>query len=407
MTPRIRFHPPKWDFERTCYERVCVWHLPLRRPLSQVLWVWEAPALSEYHPVARQAFLSLLTESQPEKLASLRTLGFRLSQEIHLDGLITGLQGLSENLSTAIEITHRLWNEVSLTEGVLRPIVERIARERQRAWAYPSFRANAYLEKYLWGRTYALSSSLAPEEIQTLSAEALRRFYEELLRKSLRHIVIVAPTIPRALFRWLEWQGDLTYRLPIYSPSWDWHSEPDAQAQQVSLRLAYPGLKRSHPNYPLYRLALTHLGGYFGSRLMQEIREKGGYTYGIYAQPTETWAGSYFTIESEIDRARSAEAIQKTLDIVAAWAENPFSDEETLIQTRNYLLARLSPETPSEWGHTVARLLLMGYKPEWYIQNAEQISALERSDYERWIGEPFSKPVGGVIVGSAEAIFAA
>ncbi len=407
MTPAIQFHPPRWELQRACYERVCLWHLPLRRPLSQVFWVWDAPALTEYHPVVRNAFLSLLKESQPERLASLSTLGFRLSQEIHLDGIITGLQGLSENLPEALEILYCLWTEVSLTEGVMRPIVERMARERQRAWAYPSFRASAYLEKHLWQPPYAPSSHLPPEAIQTLSAKEVRRFYEELLRKSLRHIIVVAPAVPRVLFRWMEWQGVLHYRLPLHSPSWGWYTEADESARQVSLRLAYAGLRRNHPDYPLYRLALTHLGGYFGSLLMQEIREKGGYTYGIYAQPTEAWAGSYFTIESEIDKARSTEAIQKVLDIVSAWAEKPFSDEETLLQTRNYLIARLSPETPSEWAHTIARLLLHGYGPQWYIQNAERISTLELSDYERWRGDIFSEPIGAVVVGSPAPIFAA
>lgn len=407
MTPAIQFHPPRWELQRVCYERVCLWHLPLRRPLSQVFWVWDAPALTEYHPVVRNAFLSLLTESQPERLASLRTLGFRLSQEIYLDGLITGLQGLSENLSEALEILYRLWTEVPLTEGTLRPIVERMARERQRAWAYPSFRASAYFEKHLWQPPYVPSSHLPPEAIQTLSAEEVRRFYEELLRKSLRHIIVVAPVVPRILFRWIEWQGVLHYRLPLHSPSWGWYTEADESARQASLRLAYTGLRRSHPDYPLYRLALTHLGGYFGSLLMQEIREKGGYTYGIYAQPIEAWAGSYFTIESEMDKARSTEAIQKVLDIVSAWAEKPFSGEETLLQTRNYLIARLSPETPSEWAHTLAKLLLHGYGPEWYIQNAEQMSTLALSDYERWRGEIFVRPIGAVVVGSPAPIFAA
>ena len=369
--------------------------------------MWDAPALTHYHPMVRQAFLSLLTESQPEKLASLRTLGFRLSQEIRLDGLITGLQGLSENLSQALEIVYRLWAEVPLTEGVLRPVVERIARERQRAWAYPAFRASAYLKKHLWQPPYATSSHLEPEAIQTLSAEEVRRFYEELLRKSLRHVVVVAPAVPRVLFQWLEWQGALHYQLPLHFPSWGWYTEADDSARQVSLRMAYPGLRRSHPDYPLYRLALTHLGGYFGSLLMQEIREKGGYTYGIYTHPIEAWAGSYFTIESEIDKARSAEAIQKVLDIVSAWAEKPFSDEESLLQTRNYLIARLSPETPGEWAGTLAKLLLHGYSPEWYIQNAERISTLELCDYERWRGEVFARPIGAVVVGSPAPIFAA
>jgi zinc protease len=403
----IRFHAPKWPLHQQLYERISLWHLAVRKPLCRVFWVWEVPALQSYHPLTRIAFLTLLRESQPEKLATLRSLGFRLSEEVHLDGVITGLEGLTENLPAALEVVYRLWTEMPLTEGALQPIVERLVQERRRAWAYPSFRATAYLEGRLWGRTYAIQSLLSPEEMRTLRAEELQRFYEELLRKSLRHLIVVSPTVPRVLFQWIGWQGALSYRLPLDSPAWGWYTETDDLAQQASLRIAYPGLRRSHPWYAHFRLALMHLGGYFGSRLMQEIREKGGYTYGIHARAVEAWAGSYFLIESEIDKARAAEATQKILDIVSAWAEKPFENEQSLLQTRNYLLSRLSLETPREWASTLAHLLLHGYRPEWYLHHAERLSQLELSDYEPWIGSSLAKPVGGVIVGSLSPIFAA
>jgi hypothetical protein len=104
-------------------------------------------------------------------------------------------------------------------------------------------------------------------------------------------------------------------------------------------------------------------------------------------------------VESELDKARASEAVQKTLDIITAWAEKPFASEEALAETRNYLIARLSPETPSEWVSTLANLLLHGYTPDWYIQQGEHLSQLEISDYADWPVGRFGEPVGGVLVG--------
>jgi len=42
-------------------------------------------------------------------------------------------------------------------------------------------------------------------------------------------------------------------------------------------------IKRNEPEYPIFSLLNTVLGGYFGSRLMQNIREDKGYTYGVYS----------------------------------------------------------------------------------------------------------------------------
>ena len=52
---------------------------------------------------------------------------------------------------------------------------------------------------------------------------------------------------------------------------------------QAAVRLGCLMPTFDHPDMPLLRLAITLLGGYFGSRLMSNIREQRGYTYGINA----------------------------------------------------------------------------------------------------------------------------
>jgi predicted Zn-dependent peptidase len=52
-------------------------------------------------------------------------------------------------------------------------------------------------------------------------------------------------------------------------------------AVQTAIRMGVPLFKRSHPDYPGLYFLNTLLGGYFGSRLMSNIREDKGYTYNI------------------------------------------------------------------------------------------------------------------------------
>ena len=56
---------------------------------------------------------------------------------------------------------------------------------------------------------------------------------------------------------------------------------PDAF--QSAVRIGGLSLDRRHPDYLKMRVVITLLGGYFGSRLMSNIREEKGYTYGIAA----------------------------------------------------------------------------------------------------------------------------
>src|SRR5205085_3113746 len=52
-------------------------------------------------------------------------------------------------------------------------------------------------------------------------------------------------------------------------------------AVQSAIRIGKPFFNRTHPDYPGMAVLNTILGGYFGSRLMSNIREDKGYTYGI------------------------------------------------------------------------------------------------------------------------------
>ena len=56
-----------------------------------------------------------------------------------------------------------------------------------------------------------------------------------------------------------------------------------ADALQSAVRMGMLSMEHNHPDYLKARVLITLFGGYFGSRLMSNIREEKGYTYGISA----------------------------------------------------------------------------------------------------------------------------
>ena len=56
-----------------------------------------------------------------------------------------------------------------------------------------------------------------------------------------------------------------------------------AGSLQASMRMGRPGPAPRHPDTHRLKLLVNVFGGYFGSRLMRNIREDKGLTYGIYA----------------------------------------------------------------------------------------------------------------------------
>lgn len=70
---------------------------------------------------------------------------------------------------------------------------------------------------------------------------------------------------------------------------------------QSCVVMGIPAVERGHEDYIPLRILVTALGGYFGSRLMSNIREEKGYTYGISASLIGRADSSYILITSEAD----------------------------------------------------------------------------------------------------------
>ncbi|HKL02663.1 MAG TPA: pitrilysin family protein, partial [Cryomorphaceae bacterium] len=71
-------------------------------------------------------------------------------------------------------------------------------------------------------------------------------------------------------------------------------------AVQTAIRMGAPAMRRSNPNFPVFYFANMALGGYFGSRLMQNIREDKGYTYGIGSAINLLEGAAYIHIATEV-----------------------------------------------------------------------------------------------------------
>ena len=129
---------------------------------------------------------------------------------------------------------------------------------------------------------------------------------------------------------------------PEYNPEGDFSKLTVADSLQSAIKIAVPTIGRDNPDYELLRLASVAFGGHFGSRLMQNIREDKGYTYGISAQlvslPDE---GSFLVITSQTDNG----FVDGVLAEIAAESDRmvsaPLPDEE-LTGVRRLILSALA-----------------------------------------------------------------
>jgi predicted Zn-dependent peptidase len=116
--------------------------------------------------------------------------------------------------------------------------------------------------------------------------------------------------------------------------------EPMPDTVQKAVRIGCHLFNRNHPDYNGMYVLNTILGGYFGSRLMTNIREEKGYTYNIYSSHEAMLHGGYFYVGTEVGN----EFVDKTIQEIYLEMEKlqqDLVDDDEMAMVKNYLLGTL------------------------------------------------------------------
>ncbi len=106
------------------------------------------------------------------------------------------------------------------------------------------------------------------------------------------------------------------------------HLVEQPEAVQSSIRIGCRLFDRTHPDFLGMQFLATALGGYFGSRLMQSLREERGYTYGVMSAMVNFANDGYFAIATQVGVEVTREAIDIIYNEVERLRAEPISIEE-------------------------------------------------------------------------------
>ncbi len=117
--------------------------------------------------------------------------------------------------------------------------------------------------------------------------------------------------------------------------------EPMKDSVQCSICAGLPLFNMAHPDYPKFMLLNTAFGAYFGSRLMSNLREKNGFTYGVSSMVRVYVNGGMLIISTDVGKnvaKKAIEEIKKEMQIIS----NEKIGEEELQKVKNYFAGSLS-----------------------------------------------------------------
>ncbi|HYQ64208.1 pitrilysin family protein [Actinophytocola sp.] len=176
---------------------------------------------------------------------------------------------------------------------------------------------------------------------------------------------------------------------------------PRPGAVQSQLRLSAQAIPRTDPRYPALQLANLVFGGFFSSRLVENIREDKGYTYHARSSLEFTIRGATLLVDADTASEVTAPALLEMRYELGRLGVVPPTTEE-LETVRQYAIGSLLISTASQTGlaSQLAALAPLGLGPEWLVEHPNRLKQVTHEQVTEAALEFFS-PVRftGVIVG--------
>ena len=323
--------------------------------------------------------------SQVELAAELQSLGGDLSVSSDSDRLIVGGAVLRTGLGALLRLVAEVLETASYPTREVAGERSRLAERLAILRSQPSVLVGEALNSRLYGSHPYARELATPEAVQAVTAAQLRKLHSDRVRPEGSALVLVGDLSPARALDTVEsalggWTGESTARsLPPLPPV---RPQPlllvdRSGSVQASIRLGGPAVRREAPDYPALQLANLAFGGYFSSRLVENIREDKGYTYGPHSRISHSVAGSRLVIDADVATAVTAPALLEIDYELGRMATLPITAEE-LENVRQYAVGSLALSISTQAGlaSTLSALIGVGLGLDWLREHPRRLAAV-------------------------------
>jgi len=238
----------------------------------------------------------------------------------------------------------------------------------------------------IFGEKHPYGISVKAEDYHKMQPEDLHRFHKEYYRPqealflfSGRPDASIKKILDKHLqpFELEELDGFSFTNTDLAPANQKQHRVHKKDAVQASLRIGKATINKTHPDYINLSIVNVLLGGYFGSRLMANIREDKGYTYGIYSSLGSLFASGYFLISAETQHKSVNAAVEEIRKELRKLRQELVSDEELTI-VKHYLLGSLLEnfDGTDATARSFKSVYFYGLDESWFMKYIERLKTI-------------------------------
>ena len=360
----------------------------------RISFVFRAGSAVQTVPFSASAAANLLAEGSDRRSAQqiaeqLDYYGSWYDVNIDRDYAYINFATLSKFFDRTLEVAEEILLRPAFPEEELRTYAakrrQRLAIDRTKV----DIQAREAFARALFGAQHPYGISSDEKLYDSLTRDDVVAFYRRFYTAD-RCFVVCSGRIGEHEHRAIE---ALAARLPRGTaeperafPAPESHPEEFVEhpgAVQTSLRLGRLLFPRQHPDFVGMQVVATALGGYFGSRLMQNLRERNGYTYGVVAAMVNFERAGYFAVATQVGTEVARAALQEIYREIERLRTEPMPEEE-LALVKNMMTGEMMRILDGPFGIADVTIenILCGFDNRIIGENIRRIRSMTPADVQ-------------------------
>jgi predicted Zn-dependent peptidase len=265
-----------------------------------------------------------------------------LSPEKDLAGVV--LFFLNKHIDKVLELTRELLFRPLFPEAELNALMKKRLRWFMVNREKVSNQAIDQFFESIFGKSHPYGRQLKEQDFEMMNPAIIKEFHSAYYTSDNMTIILsgkIHPKTSELLNKYFgeinssKKQGDDT-EITMRSEELKLVHIEKHEAVQTAIRIGSPTINKRNTDYPGLKILNTILGGYFGSRLMKNIREEKGFTYGISSTVSSLNLSGYKVISTEVSPKNSRQTIDEILSEIKVLQNKPLTGEEMAV-VRNYI----------------------------------------------------------------------
>ncbi len=377
--------------------------------LSRIELIFKAGSWNQRKPFVASSANQMLTEGSAQFSAGdiaemLDFHGAYLDTTPGRDFASLSLYALNKQMDNVLPLFEDVVKNPSFPDNELRIFLDKQSQQLKVNRQKPGFLARTYFSELIFGKNHPYGKVLLQEDIDSIQRKDLIYHHRYNYLQGYCALIVAGKLNDRTIrlvekhfgsSDWFEQKDDGLHAKP---------EDPYGQLNgnsvfiekttlvQSAIRIGRKLFTQKHEDFAPMQVLNTVLGGYFGSRLMSNIREDKGYSYGIGSGVMSYQNAGYFFISTEVASESCDDALKEIFKETERLIQEEIPEKE-LNLVKNYMMGSFMRSMDGAFAiaENFRKLLMFGFDEKYNREYLEKIKWVRPDELKRIAEKYLSK----------------